>query len=117
MTVQQLIKQRRLELGLTLKDVAKALGVAEATVSRYETKEIQNMGIDKLVPLAKVLCCSPGYLMGWEDKPNTDNNFDLTTFEKELIIKYRKSDDIAKAMVCRALDIDIEAYTQKEGTA
>jgi len=96
LTVQQLIKQRRLELGLTLKDVAKALGVAEATVSRYETKEIQNMGIDKLVPLAKVLCCSPGYLMGWEDQPNTDNNLYLSDLEKDMLNCFRKLNNVGK---------------------
>ena len=58
MEIQTIIKNRRNELGLTLKDVAKALGVSEGTVSRYESSDIQNMGIDKLVPLAKVLKCS-----------------------------------------------------------
>ena len=66
MNIQTIIKNRRLELDLTMKDVAKALGVSEATVSRYESGEIQNMGIDKIETLAKVLRCSPGYLMGWE---------------------------------------------------
>ena len=67
MSVQHIIKKRRLELGLTLKQVAKALSVAEGTVSRYESGDIQNMGIDKIEALSKVLKCSPGYLMGWED--------------------------------------------------
>ena len=44
MNIQTIIKNRRLELDLTMKDVAKALGVSEATVSRYESGEIQNMG-------------------------------------------------------------------------
>ena len=67
MSVQHIIRKRRLELGLTLKQVAKALNVAEGTVSRYESGDIQNMGIDKIEALSKVLRCSPGYLMGWED--------------------------------------------------
>lgn len=72
MGVNDKIKERRLELKLSLKDVANALGVAESTVSRYETKDIQNMGIDKIEALAKVLECSPGYLMGWEDNKTTE---------------------------------------------
>ena len=72
MGVNDKIKERRLELKLSLKDVANALGVAESTVSRYETKDIQNMGIDKIEALAKVLECSPGYLMGWEDNKATE---------------------------------------------
>ena len=73
MSVQEIIKKRRLELGLTLKDVAKVLGVAEATVSRYETGDIQNMGIDKIADLSKALRCSPAYLMGWEDDISPQN--------------------------------------------
>lgn len=65
MEINEIIKKRRQELGLTLKDVATALGVAESTVLRYERKDIQNMGIDKIVQLAKVLKCSPAYLLGW----------------------------------------------------
>lgn len=67
MNISKAIKTRRLELGLTLKDVASALGIAESTVSRYETNNIQNMGIDKIEALAKTLQCSPSYLMGWPD--------------------------------------------------
>lgn len=66
MEINEMIKKRRLELGLTLKDVAAALGVAESTVLRYERKDIQNMGIDKIVQLAKVLKCSPADLLGWD---------------------------------------------------
>lgn len=91
----EIIKQRRIELGLTLKDVAKALNVAESTVSRYESSDIQNMGIDKIEALSVVLKCSPGYLMGWimnkkEEQPTISEN------EKFLISNYRKLNDIGK---------------------
>lgn len=69
MEIQDRIKERRKSLGLTLKDVAKALGVTEATVSRYETGEIRNVKLNNFAELARVLKCTPGYLMGWEDSP------------------------------------------------
>lgn len=65
MDIAKNIRKRRLELGLTLKQVADALGVAESTVLRYETNEIQHMGIDKIEALAKVLRISPAALLGW----------------------------------------------------
>lgn len=74
MEVNKIINQRRLELGLTLKDVAKALGVAESTVSRYESLDIKHMGIDKIEALAKVLDCTPAYLMGWEEADYSEDN-------------------------------------------
>ena len=85
MDIHDRIKLRRLELGLTLKDVSKKLGVAESTVSRYETEDIKNMGIDKIEKLAQALDCSPGYLMGWEididiEKLNKDNKKKLEDY-------------------------------------
>ncbi len=65
MSIHERIKARRAELGLTLEDVAKSLNVSRSTVLRYETKAIENMGIDKLEALAKVLKVDPAYLMGW----------------------------------------------------
>ena len=68
MDINERIKARRLALGLTLRDVSIALDVAESTISRYESSNIQNMGIDKIKALADVLQCTPAYLMGWEEE-------------------------------------------------
>lgn len=53
------IKSRRLELGLTLEDVAKAVGVGRSTVRKWETGMIKNMGRDKIAKLASVLNMDP----------------------------------------------------------
>lgn len=66
MNIYEKIKTRREELGLTLEDVARALGVNRSTILRYESEQIKKMPIDMIEPLAKVLECSPEYLMGWE---------------------------------------------------
>lgn len=101
MDTYKIIKNRRLELGLTLKDVANALGVAESTVSRYESSDIQNMGIDKIEALARVLQCDPTYLMGWES--DIKSNIHLSNEEIQLVEKYRKADSISKEAVQRLL--------------
>ena len=78
MKVNEIIKRRRKELGLTLKDVAEKLGVSESLISRYESNDVKNMGIDKLIPLAEVLKTTPTYLMGLEkDKKQEDSNIDM----------------------------------------
>lgn len=61
------IKRRRLEVGLTLREVAEAVGVAESTISRYETSGIENMGLDKVKALADALKVNPAYIAGWDD--------------------------------------------------
>lgn len=70
MEIHERIKSRRLECGLSVEEVAERLGVSRATIYRYESAEIKNMGIDKINPLAEVLKVSPIYLMCWTDDPD-----------------------------------------------
>lgn len=86
MEKQKILKNRRLELGLTMREVATALGVSEATISRYESGDIQNMGIDKLQALAEILHCSPVYLMGF-DVPVCSS--DLSSDEEHFLHLFR----------------------------
>lgn len=67
MEMNEKIKKRREELGLTLQEVGEHLGVSKATVQRYESGEIKNLKLESIEKLATVLKISPAYLMGWED--------------------------------------------------
>ena len=87
MKVNEIIKKRRKELGLTLKQVAEKLGVSESLISRYESNDVKNMGIDKIIPLAKVLDTTPAFLMGWETKKeNEKENINLETVNTDYIM-------------------------------
>lgn len=72
MNIGERIKKRRLELGLTLDAVGKALDVNRSTVKRYEDGKTQRIGLDTVEMLAVALKTTPGYLMGWEDAPDGD---------------------------------------------
>lgn len=65
--LQKRIKERRTALGLTLLQLSEALDVKEATVQRYESGEIKNIKHETIVELARILKCSPQYLMGWSN--------------------------------------------------
>ena len=111
MEISEIIKKRRQELGLTLEDVAEALGVAKSTVLRYETKAINNMGIDKIEALSAVLKCTPAYLMGWVD--DNDNWLgDGTTPEKDfkdvIIVKESSTTYITNAAAHATEDLNKE---------
>lgn len=67
MAVKDIIKQRRTELGLTLLDIAKQVGVSEGTVSRWESGDISNMRRDKIVALSNALKISPAVIMEWDE--------------------------------------------------
>lgn len=89
MKVNEIIKKRRKELGLTLKQVAEKLGVSESLISRYESNDVKNMGIDKIIPLAKVLDTTPAFLMGWETKKEKENiNIDTVNTDYIMIPLY-----------------------------
>lgn len=70
MDIGKRIKERRKELGLSAEEVAARMGVSPATVYRYESNYISNMGIDKVTPIAKALHTSEAYLLGWVDNPS-----------------------------------------------
>lgn len=61
------LKERRLELDLTLEEVGEKCGVSKSTVMKWESGEIENMKRDKIVLLAKVLGVTPTYVLGIED--------------------------------------------------
>lgn len=70
------IKNRRLELGLTLEEVAKAAGVSAPTILRYENGDIKNVRKDKIKALADALQLTPTYLMDWNENPEIKRSFD-----------------------------------------
>ena len=66
MDVKDIIKNRRIMLGLTMKELSEKVGVSEGTISRWESGEIINMRRDKIVALSEALHLSPAVIMGWE---------------------------------------------------
>lgn len=96
MEFKDLIYRRRKELGLTMEEVAKAVGVSKATVKRWESGEIANIRRDKIAILAKALHTTPAYLMGWSDTIHPDLSF--STHEKELILAYRNQPAMQEAV-------------------
>jgi len=61
--VAKLIKRRRIELGMSLEDVAKKVGVGRSTVRKWEEGMIKSIKSDKLEALADALHISPAQLV------------------------------------------------------
>lgn len=62
------IKSLRENTDVTLKDMAKLIGVSEATVQRYECGKIQELPYKVITAYAEKFHVTPSYIMGWEDK-------------------------------------------------
>ena len=80
MALKDDLKQRRIELNLTMAEVAKKVGVSEATISRWESGDIANMRRDKIVLLSKALKVSPSFIMGLDDNQETGNELEGVYF-------------------------------------
>ena len=65
MTIAKRLKDKRIALGLTMKQVADRVGVSEGSISRWESGDIYNMRRDKIYELSKVLGVSPLLIVGF----------------------------------------------------
>ena len=86
------LKTRRLELKLSQLDVAKMVGVSEATISRWESGNIANMKRDRIYKLSKALQIDPSLLIGFDlvSLPQPDA---ITPAEAELLALHRQLND------------------------
>lgn len=84
---RQKAKSRRIELGLTLEQVADALGVKKPTIQRYESGVIKSVDAVQIEKLAKVLKCTPAYLMDWDEKDEPANKDRLIAEIDDLFVK------------------------------
>lgn len=104
MELQEKLKNRRLELGLTLEEVANAVGVSKATVQRWESGNIANMRRDRIGLLSKILRVSPLFVMGWEEEAVPGDSVKavpepLRHDETSLLTDYRKLNPNGKGKV------------------
>lgn len=109
MEIKDILKNRRLERNMSLKDVADMVGVTISTISRWESGDISNMRRDRIVSYANALAISPSIIMGWEEPPSKTEKscFKLTESELALIKKYRQLDADGKRNIDRQIDFEL----------
>lgn len=71
------IKHRREQLGRSQQEVADHVGVSKSAVSKWETGEIERVGIDKIIRLSEILQIDPMDIVMSKDltPTNTPNNY------------------------------------------
>lgn len=72
MTIADRIRNKRLELGLSVEELADRLHKNRATVYRYESNYIKSYSHDVMDSLAKALDTTPAYFYGYDD-PAAEN--------------------------------------------
>jgi transcriptional regulator with XRE-family HTH domain len=106
MKTNELIKMRRLELNMTMKELAQKVGVSEGTISRWESGDIENMKRDKIAALARALEVPPAVLMDWEE-------YDADRIRKNMEAK--RLYDLALVADIRNVEIATDLLKRLEG--
>lgn len=75
MALKDILKNRRIALGLSMKEVAEKVGVSEGTISRWESGDIENMRRSKITALAKALNLPLEVIMEWEESDTDSQPF------------------------------------------
>lgn len=78
MEIKDKIRARRLQLGLTMEELANKVGVAKSTIKKWESGQINSMRQSKILALANALKVEPTYLI-FEDENYNNNVTELTT--------------------------------------
>lgn len=81
--MENILKTKRLEKGMTLEEVGKIVGVGKSTVRKWENGMIENMGRDKIVSLSKALGISPLKILGIDESGFGSKN--ISTIYNQLI--------------------------------
>ena len=106
------IKELRLARGLTLEQVATAVGVGKSTVRKWETGMIANMRRDKIAALAKALGVTPEYLMGWEEQKISPDKPELTEGEKILLDLFNRVPEDRQQLVLQMIRAALSSQEQ-----
>lgn len=106
------LKQRRIELNLTMLEVAKLVGVSEATISRYESGNIKNMRRDRIEKYAKALQVSPSEFLDIQGEPKISK----IPYTEEGTVLVPLIGKVAVGYSCRAED-NISEYIRTDGSS
>ncbi len=121
LTVQERLKDLRVERGLPLEQLAEATGISKSALGKYETDDYKDISPYSIVELAKFYSVSTDYLMGMtetKNHPNTDLH-DLHLSDD--MIALLKSGKINNRLLCemaahkdfQRLMVDMEIFVDR----
>lgn len=114
--ISKKIKEYRLELGLTQKELAEKIGSTSKNIWAYENN-ISTPPIDILINLSNFFRCSIDYLVGRENDFGNitiqSEGESLTAQEKELLDGFRSLSPGTQEMILRVLTGAIQTERKK----
>lgn len=99
MTIGEKIKQRRLELGMSQRDLAAKMGYNHhSTVARIESGKV-DIPQSRIIKFSEVLGISVTYLMDWEEMQKKND------IQTDIVLRMR-NDDIFLSAVTKLYEMD-----------
>ena len=109
MTVGERIKEKRIEMGMTQDELAKKAGYkSRSSINKIELS--RDLPLDKVEQVAKILECSPSYLLGWEEDfsiESAQTDVALSNMEKRVksyALKLAALSEKDKEMIMQMID-------------
>ncbi|OLA69809.1 MAG: hypothetical protein BHW52_07000 [Ruminococcus sp. 37_24] len=113
MSIGSRIKQRREELGLTQPELAKLVGISKGSIGNYESN-VSSPNEKILFKLFEILKCDANFLYQDDFQYNLmDENVAHDSEETELLLNYRKLDEISKEVVNKVIAIELTRNNHK----
>ena len=111
MKIGDRIKQRRMELDWSQRELANKMGYNHSTITRIETGKI-DISQSRVIQFSEVLGVSIAYLMGWEEEQKKND------IQSDIILKMRTDSDFMSAVeTLYKLDKDkLQSVTQMLNT-
>ena len=81
------IRSQRKLVGLTQDELAEKLGLKKSAIAKYENGRVENIKRSVIQEMARILECTPSYLMGFDDAVKKQT---LRSDEEQLIEKYEQ---------------------------
>ena len=90
MGMPERIKERRTLMGFTQEELGEKLGLQKSAIAKYENGRVENIKRSVIVDMAKVLGCSPCYLLDWDNNEKTKEEL------PKILQYYNQLNDIGK---------------------
>ncbi len=113
-TMGEILKELRLEKGLTQEEVGKIIGVQKAAIQKYEKGDVENIKRSSIEKLAKYYGVTIGYIFGMEKERKDDfgEYLNMLKTRPELKMLFNLTKDATREDIEKAVKI-IEAVLGK----
>lgn len=75
MDTGEIIRKRRLELGLSQEELGEMIGVQKSAIAKYKSGKIENLKRSTIEKLSQILSVSPTQLMGFPEEEPIPSHF------------------------------------------